>query len=581
MAKGDSSPGLLSKVAQFVRHPTRDWAALDAKEEVVADSGFSKEVLRQMIERKRQNDFVRKREFDYLRKLRRRESLNNSDPAGRPSFFQSSLPTNPDERAMTLKKIDEIEAQMSRQWWQGKQDEGAARVAGFPMASQPLLGPEAGPTQPLAPTEGAEGSRFPTTQSSLLLSGSNWFDVPEEYALTRMDLAAYDLLQSPSATSTKTGAATDVQAMGTGFSRSRTSVDDAAEQVADPELEEAAIRYANGDLAGAESVLWAALQEPPPVSPTLAYVRMMALLDLYRATGQQVQFERVALDFAKRLGRSPPDWFSMPERLASPVRVAAPIWPRGMDEPAAWTCPDVLHPAQVESLQRLTLAGPGPWVLDWQPLKGIAPEAVASLLALCGIWAQQPVQLVLRGHEALRQALRTLTRVGEHSQDRLGWQLHMEVLRILRLQDVFEQVALDYCVTYEMSPPSWMAVTCHCVVDGQGETGEVLPGACTEPVASDDQGAVPRPALVGELQGDASALLAALERALQGDVLWVIACDRLTRVDFSAAGSILNWVSAQQARGHQVCFQDVNRIVAAFFQIIGINEHALIVPRSN
>ena len=113
MAK-DNSPGLLSKVAKFVRNPTKDWTELDQQEPEQADSGYSKQALKEMIERKRQNDFVRKREFDHLRKLRRREPTAISEQdAGRPSFFQSSLPSNPDERATTLKKIDEIDAQMS------------------------------------------------------------------------------------------------------------------------------------------------------------------------------------------------------------------------------------------------------------------------------------------------------------------------------------------------------------------------------------------------------------------------------------------------------------------------------------
>ena len=75
-----------------------------------------------MIELKRRNDFVRKREFEMLRKLRTR--LPNPDPGygGRPSFFQSSFSSKPDDRAGTLKKIDEIEAQMSMQWWKTKQD---------------------------------------------------------------------------------------------------------------------------------------------------------------------------------------------------------------------------------------------------------------------------------------------------------------------------------------------------------------------------------------------------------------------------------------------------------------------------
>ena len=55
-----------------------------------------------------------------LRKMRRSEVLAGQDPGLRPSFFQSSMPSKPDDRATTLKKIDEIEAQMSMQWWKTK-----------------------------------------------------------------------------------------------------------------------------------------------------------------------------------------------------------------------------------------------------------------------------------------------------------------------------------------------------------------------------------------------------------------------------------------------------------------------------
>ena len=51
------------------------------------------------------------------------------------------------------------------------------------------------------------------------------------------------------------------------------------------------------------------------------------------------------------------------------------------------------------------------------------------------------------------------------------------------------------------------------------------------------------------------------------------------RVDFAAAGGILNWVAMRQAEGGQVQFMDVHRLVAAFFDVIGINEHAKVILR--
>src|SRR5690606_11400838 len=122
MSKEESrSGGLLSKVVRFVRNPTVNWTELDGIE-AERESQYSKQVLKEMIERKRRNDFVRRREFDYLRKLRQQDTLagqRTEDSGTQPSFFHSSL-TSPGERAVTIKKIDEIEAQMSMQWWKGK-----------------------------------------------------------------------------------------------------------------------------------------------------------------------------------------------------------------------------------------------------------------------------------------------------------------------------------------------------------------------------------------------------------------------------------------------------------------------------
>ena len=106
MSEKEPTPGLLSKVAKFVRSPTTNWADLD-RQEPEQDQGYSKQALKEMIERKRQNDFVRKREFDQLRKLRSRGPGAVNPDLARPSFFQTSMPANSDERAMTIKKIEQ------------------------------------------------------------------------------------------------------------------------------------------------------------------------------------------------------------------------------------------------------------------------------------------------------------------------------------------------------------------------------------------------------------------------------------------------------------------------------------------
>ena len=76
-------------------------------------------------------------------------------------------------------------------------------------------------------------------------------------------------------------------------------------------------------------------------------------------------------------------------------------------------------------------------------------------------------------------------------------------------------------------------------------------------------------------------MLNALAAQARPDVPLLVACDWLIRIDFSAAGSVLNWAAEQQALGRVVQFHNLHRLVAVFFNVIGISEHAWVIPRKN
>jgi anti-anti-sigma regulatory factor len=604
MAQGDVPPGLLSKVAKFVTNPTKDWSEIGAKEPE-QDSGYSKEALKEMIERKRQNDFVRKREFDHLRKLRRREPLTNPGQGGRPSFFQSSLTSNIDERAETLKKIDEIEAQMSHQWWKGKKDESVVR----PSSQGPLQAPAAEPDSVQSGEK--DDSKFVSTEASLVQHSSQWKNSPQEYVPTQLSDAKVTQpaqiqpsappASRPMPRPTSRPQPLQTQAtrgpIGAGFSTNRLFAVELADSLTDPDLEEAAIRFANGDDAGAEDGLLSALQGEN-VRPESAEAWMAALFDLYRATGQQARFETMGLEFASRFGRSPPAWFSTPDLLgrksAEPAKNGAKLLSGG--NAPVWHCPAELTVEALEGLQTLMQrsSAAAPIQLDWTELATIADEAQKGLSQLFVGLCSTPMHLVFRGYDSLERALKYLTPTGDRNASPSTWQLRMDALRVMRLQDEFELVALEYCVTFEVSPPSWQDARCTCELDGASlaermsvldedddpKSGWGAPGLeATSMMGLDGQS----PAVVeltGEIVGDAAEALAKLEAGMEGATRMVISCARLIRVDFSAAGSILNWVTEKEAKGCKVQFRDVNRIVAAFFNVIGINEHARVVPRN-
>jgi hypothetical protein len=60
---------------------------------------------------------IRKREFDKLRALRQNELNGDNRLKHKQRFFHTSMLTDLSEKTSTIRKIDEIEAQMSMQWW--------------------------------------------------------------------------------------------------------------------------------------------------------------------------------------------------------------------------------------------------------------------------------------------------------------------------------------------------------------------------------------------------------------------------------------------------------------------------------
>src|ERR1700754_1859558 len=117
MAEPKDTTSFFRKVVKFVANPTTEWAELGAPGEEARETEFAKGELKAMIERKRRNDFVRKREFDMLRKVRR-EGLTSEQLAalGGSSRIDDSEAKIPDSGAKAdsgvKAKIDEIEQQM-------------------------------------------------------------------------------------------------------------------------------------------------------------------------------------------------------------------------------------------------------------------------------------------------------------------------------------------------------------------------------------------------------------------------------------------------------------------------------------
>jgi len=155
-----------------------------------------------------------------------------------------------------------------------------------------------------------------------------------------------------------------------------------------------------------------------------------------------------------------------------------------------WNAPATLGQQTIAALQVSLSRSAPPWTLNWGRLVTIDAPALAALVDLFGAWANQKVSLRFQGLAALHKVLQAQTVAEDRTADPQWWLLRMALLRLTDQADDFEAVALDYCVTYEVSPPSWADPKCGLLGEdvpathGQGDAAAMAaPG---RPQAMDD-----------------------------------------------------------------------------------------------
>lgn len=561
MVNNDDRSSLLAKMAKFVRNPTKDWSELEQTEKP-QDSGYDKQALKAMIERKRQNDFVRKREFEQLRKLRNKDPIAIAGMARR-SFFQTSTAAEHETKASTLKKIDDIEAQMSKQWWEGKQDAASNQAATL---GAPMRHPNEDFSTP-------SPQQFQSTE--VASDHQDTVPIDQDSVITQMVSGAHFVGEGrPGNSSTSVDEVKHYEQGDHGFNSSALFAMSPEDMSSDPELDEAAIRFANRDDVGAEQGLLQALRASG-VTTQAGRPWVAALLDLYRATNKPVSFEHALQEFGVYVGSTTPEWISLSDAPTSAdycdTEPGAHI--SSNSEPL-WACPQTLNASSLEKLRDLLSVNPMPWHMEWSKLEVISPDALPLLEALFHSLCEEPVVLRFSGSGILLRQLQDMTPVNDRGVDSTWWHIRLTALRAMRLHDEFELVALHYCVTYGAAPIAWQAP--QCVFEGLDVNDS--DASTTQAMGITANDVVPLE-LRGEILGDASELLARLD-TLTDDGPIIVSCAALLRVDFAAAGNILNWAAVHETQGRQVQFREVHRLVAAFFNVIGINEHARVLPRA-
>jgi anti-anti-sigma regulatory factor len=174
-------------------------------------------------------------------------------------------------------------------------------------------------------------------------------------------------------------------------------------------------------------------------------------------------------------------------------------------------------------------------------------------------------QIALTGEERLTRLLEELCQAGKRETDGVVWDLLLEIYRMLDLKEKFEETAVNYAVTFEVSPPSWESAA--------GAISKQAPRP--EPIGSMEEALV----LSGEITGASEALAARLQEWAAARRSLSIDMSQARRVDFVTAGLMLRVFSKMQSAGIPVQISGANELIRALFHVMGIDKVARTLSR--
>ena len=503
----------------------------------------------------RQIHHIRKQEFAYLRSVQEREA-SGGEPA--LAGFQAASPSIGTVREDTIKKIDEIEARLNLQW----------------VASSPRK--QAEPVQVLGGPLNQSASTAPLSNPLTALGTFTQVMYDEEMPSSVLMVDTVDTFPPRTIYTPATAVSDPAPAQALPPTPLRTAKAQVQVQ-ADKVLATVGVLFAHGENDLAAQHLLRAVRSNSE-GKALARRWLLALLEIYQATGNQAQFDWSVLEYFDYWDGITPQWRNASAVVApaqTPVlTTAAPsasFAASGMDQAVVWRCPSTLSRTAARDLKALWRTS-SHCALDWTSLSTIEADAAADLSEFFNATEQGPLQLVFFDTPNLLYVLDQATPQGQALVKRSLWDLRFCFLKLMHMRVAFDAATADFCLTYIEDAPVWQPGRARFDSDAL-----VAPAAAISPDAS--AAATPW-RLHGPVLGAQSIELPEPASGSQQKII-TIACATLVRMDDAATAQLVKWAQAAVTRGAEVHFADVSLLVAAAWEAAGLNAHAQVSLRDS
>lgn len=325
--------------------------------------------------------------------------------------------------------------------------------------------------------------------------------------------------------------------------------------VLSPAEEQAAMLHANDQLAAAISTLEA---EKAEFTANRKLESWLMLFELYQQQDNRAAYDALGLDFVIAFEKTPPVW-RQPSNKAQAVTNASAYY--------AFPAELTISTIEKEAQQFLAMRQKTPDIrVDFSKLKKIDALGAAELVAVLPRRQKQQGQLQVIGSKTLIDLISPLIEVGRRiPAEAPFWLLLIEIHQVLGLQEEFENLAVDYAITYEVSPPSWDPLQAP-------KTSTQIAKEEAKAQAEVEQAADEQNQLIGIITADRPQLLEKINDLVSQQPQITLDFARVDRIDFESAGQLLNKAMSWLQQGKQIRIVNTNELVLGLLRVMGITE---------
>jgi hypothetical protein len=295
------------------------------------------------------------------------------------------------------------------------------------------------------------------------------------------------------------------------------------------------------------------------------------LMDGHQVSGNRQIFEKVALAFSQKFETSSPSWFSNTAEVKPVTMMAGKniiILESNFKVTQTERFKEFLKASREEKFCRINVSQ--------CKFESSEPAALQALHKLFKDLRKYEVKAVLMGDNNLINFCKSYINPSPENKalkpeflalEELFWLLYLEILQWKGRQEDFENIALDYAMKFEVSPPGWE------------DNGVMKIEIVAEKSDDDSQELFEKVLNSNNIQ----SLLDIIKTKFETSEKCEIEFGHVERIDFASAGSISFFIqelwSDDKFANRKVILRHPNEMILTLLEMVGATEFIEIIPR--